>query len=226
MKRFLRSAPAFLAFVLTTTACENSKGKLSTTNADQSPTQNPTPLAYYFPACPPWLYPIAISVPDDTPKIEKPECAPGQPCLEAGSTCMYIEYQDPHYARASQKVTCLDQQPVSEVCPISSAVHKENIHYLSPDMRKQISDEVFQMKLASYQYRKGLPHAGEPQLGFIIEDDPDSIFVMKQGKQVNLYALTSGAIVAIQELKKQIKDQNATIEELRRELARIRSGSH
>jgi hypothetical protein len=137
---------------------------------------------------------------------------------------MYIEYQDPHYARASQNVTCLAQQPVSEVCPISSAAHKENIQYLSPEMRKQISDEVVHLKLATYQYRKGLPHEGEPQLGFIIEDNPDSVFVMNQAKQVNLYALTSGAIVALQELQKQVKEQNAMIEELRRELAKARSG--
>jgi predicted phage-related endonuclease len=57
------------------------------------------------------------------------------------------------------------------------------------------------------------------QLGFIIEDLPsDSPFVTEDRRHVNLYAYTSAAVAAIQELKEQLAKQDATIKELKEQL--------
>ena len=180
------------------------------------------PLKYYYPACPSWLYPVARAYPATCSQKTNPACAPAKPCTEFNAHCLHLEIFCEGKSVEQRYTTCLHTEPAAGFggCPISSRRYKENINYLSPEESKELAGQVLDLKMASYAYKPGWEEAGSSkQLGFIIEDLPaDSRFVVEETGRVNLYALSSGTIVALQQLERRVQEQERLILDLQKQL--------
>jgi hypothetical protein len=103
-------------------------------------------------------------------------------------------------------------------CPISRRSAKTDIRYLTPDDQQRARDELLAVRLAEYRYRPELDPSGARHLGFIIDDLDDAtarVCVQPDGEHVDLYGYASLAVAALQA-------QQREIDELRREIARLR----
>lgn len=98
----------------------------------------------------------------------------------------------------------------------SSRDFKENVHYLTPEERNAVAEQVLGLKLATYDYKPGLGEAAGRHLGFIIEDAPKAEFVREGDKVVDVYGLASALTAVVQQ-------QQATIARLEAEVAELKS---
>lgn len=102
----------------------------------------------------------------------------------------------------------------------SSRDFKENVHYLTPEERLALADQVLGLKLATYDYKPGLGEAPGRHLGFIIEDavadGKKAAFVREDEKVVDVYGLAS-ALTAV------VQSQQATIARLEAEVADLKA---
>jgi hypothetical protein len=109
---------------------------------------------------------------------------------------------------------CDDHDPTAGPggCPISSAKFKEHIGYLGPNELDRLHGEAMRMKLATYNYRNMYGNPEETHLGFIIEDNPQSLAVDRGHDRVDIYGYLSMVLATTQVQEKEIQ-------ELRRQVA-------
>ena len=105
-------------------------------------------------------------------------------------------------------------------CPISSRRAKTNIRYLSDAQVEAISRRLMQMKLARYEYVDPTIADGE-QLGFIIEDDPQSPAVDARGNMVDLYGYASMLAADAQAKGERIEQLEERLGELERRMEQL-----
>ncbi len=167
-------------------------------------------------------YPVGHTCEAGTPNTWHCEGGGGQGCPEVrprvGSAC------------ASDKLSCSygDCNSISVVCqaglwhtqhygcPVSTKHYKEGIHYLSDDERKTIATQALDTQLATYEYTIG---DRDPRLGFIIEDQPDSVAVVHGKDRVDLYGYTSMTLAALQVQQEEIRQLEREVKGLREEVS-------
>lgn len=124
-------------------------------------------------------------------------------------------YCDPGTSGCNELLLCTDHDP-SVVCPISTRAAKRDIRYLDDQDVAALAEITRKLRLARYTYRDD--PAATPRLGFIIEDGAPPEAVNSARSRVDLYAVTSMALGALQA-------QAREIDELRRELEELRQGA-
>lgn len=136
----------------------------------------------------------------------------GQACGTAGAEC------DLHND-CQQHLKCTDKDPKLNPggCPISRRSKKTDIRYLDANDAVQLQTELLATKLATYKYRDAGPQAPQ-QLGFIIDDQPDSPAVDARRDMVDLYGYLSMSVAALQVQQRQLTEQARRIEQLERAL--------
>jgi hypothetical protein len=137
----------------------------------------------------------------------------GQPCASLGTEC------DPDNQCNSYYI-CATTDPTKGVggCPISRARYKRDIAYLDDAELERYQRELLDLRLATWRYRSAGPDAPR-QLGFIIDDAPDSMAVNPGGETVNLYGYTSLAVATLQAQARKIENLEKELGALRKELA-------
>ena len=130
----------------------------------------------------------------------------GQACATAGAEC------DLHND-CQQHLKCTDKDPKTAGCPISRRSRKTDIHYLDANDAAQLQAELLATQLATYKYRDAGPQAPQ-QLGFIIDDQPDSPAVDARRDMVDLYGYLSMSVAALQVQQRQLREQAKRIEQL------------
>jgi hypothetical protein len=101
---------------------------------------------------------------------------------------------------------------VNTGCPISTRKAKKDIEYLGPEEQERLRQELLDVHLATYEYKKG---DGERHLGFIIEDMPNgSPAVMPSREHVDLYGYTSMTVATIQRQQAEIDDLSKRLADL------------
>jgi hypothetical protein len=105
-------------------------------------------------------------------------------------------------------------------CPQSSRRAKKDIRYLSPEELESVARETLRLHLATYEY-KAAPYAGRRHLGFIIEDNPTSPAVDRDGDLVDLYGYTSMLLATTQAQQQQIRELQQQLEALGHTVERL-----
>jgi hypothetical protein len=121
--------------------------------------------------------------------------AEGTACATKGETC-----GDGTYTCGSVMV-CDDHDPKKGGCPISSAKFKEGIHYLSDAELARLHDETLDMRLTTYLYSGD----GSKHLGFIVEDQPESMSVDRGHDRVDLYGYLSMVVATLKVQEEEIR---------------------
>jgi hypothetical protein len=149
--------------------------------------------------------PVCREPPDAGGPVDSGVCpALGTPCTQKGLTC-----GDGTYSCGSVLV-CDDHDPKGSVggCPISSAKFKDGIEYLNEDELRALHDEMIATRLATYQYKSQFRDAGDvgvTHLGFIIEDQPQSLAVDRGHDRVDLYGYVSMVVATMQVQENEIR---------------------
>ncbi len=127
--------------------------------------------------------------------------AVGSACTTKGQTCNDCTQG------CGAKVVCDDHDPTAGPggCPISSAKFKENIGYLGSSDLKRLHDEAMKMKLATYNYKNMYGNPEETHLGFIIEDNPQSLAVDRGHDRVDVYGYLSMILATTQVQEREIQ---------------------
>lgn len=170
------------------------------------------------------------SIPQE--KIVNERCRIGNSCNLLNESCVFSRKfcQDgseavDSFSSADPFITSCKPKGTASVggkCK-SSARFKRDVHYIDANERQALSAAILNTKLSKYYYKDTVAHDKALQLGFIVEDQPaDSIFLTDDKSGVNLYAFTSGAVAAIQQLHQELQKQTATIQALEKELARTK----
>ena len=133
-------------------------------------------------------------------------CSAGAPECDLQNTCQ-------------QHLVCADKDPKTNPgsCPISRRERKTDIHYLNTTDVAKLQGELLATKLATYKYRDAGPQAPQ-QLGFIIDDQPDSPAVDARRDMVDLYGYLSMSVAALQVQQRQLAEQARRIEQLEQAL--------
>ncbi len=114
---------------------------------------------------------------------------------------------------------------------LSSRQYKEDIKKIPTDERKQMLDRLMSMDLTSYRYKQAFGGDDSKKLGFIAEEMPGEV-LSKDGKGVDIYALLSYTIGAIQEQQREIievaelKAENRTLRAQTEELKQLVCQDH
>lgn len=134
----------------------------------------------------------------------------GVACASKGTQCDPVN-------PCNSYLLCTDKDPRTQTggCPISRRRFKQDIAYLTPAEQDALYEELRRVRLATYRYRDGGP-AAPRRLGFLIEDQEQSLSVDRERDLVDLYGYTSMAVGALQVQARQI-------DELKDELARLRA---
>jgi hypothetical protein len=159
---------------------------------------------------------------DPPPDVTVPDCpVEGTPCKRQGDTC-----GDPATSLCGSIVVCDDHDPKAGGCPISTRKAKKDIAYLDDAELARLHDETLRMKLATYRYKGRFIDPNDPDathLGFIVEDQPQSLSVDRGHDRVDLYGYMSMAVATLQVQERRIEAQQRRIDALERELAARRS---
>ncbi len=142
--------------------------------------------------------------------------AVGSPCTTKGEMC-----GDPATADCGVVQVCDDHDPKGGVggCPISTRKAKEEIAYVDAQALQRLHDETMQMRLATYRYKGPFVDPKDPNakhLGFIVEDQPQSLSVDRGHDRVDLYGYMSMAVATMQVQEKELA-------QLKRELAEVKA---
>ncbi len=187
--------------------------KVPTTDAgaiDAAPP--PSNLTWYTTCGSPSCHPAD---PDAGPPVACP--AVGSGCTSKGETC-----GNPATTDCGVIQVCDDHDPKGGVggCPISTRKAKDDIAYVDAAALQRLHDETLQMRLATYRYKGPFVDPSDPNakhLGFIVEDQPQSLSVDRGHDRVDIYGYMSMAVATMQvqekeiaQLKKEIADVKAT----------------
>jgi hypothetical protein len=144
-------------------------------------------------------------------------CEPvGTACSSKGDTC-----GTPTNANCGVTLVCDDHDPKGpsgRECPISSRTFKNGIQYVGDAELRALHDEALGMRLATYNYKAQVADPHPKHLGFIIEDNPQSLAVDQTHNRVDLYGYVSMVVAAMQVQEKEIAS-------LKRELAETRQNA-
>jgi len=157
------------------------------------------------PACEGYSGPV-----EGVPTCAEEGLVEGDVCSEEGIVC---DLEDD----CNRQLICSTDYSTDD-CPVSKAKYKRNIVYIDSAKSQSLADDVYNMKIAEWQYTKEAAEHKE-HLGFIIDDNPNSPAVHANGEQVDLYGYTSMAVVAIQQQQAQIERLEKRIAELEKQLA-------
>src|SRR5262252_3224403 len=102
-------------------------------------------------------------------------------------------------------------------CPVSRRIYKRDITPVDDPSLQRLYAELRRIQLTTYQYKQDPPSAPR-RLGFIIDDTKTPYPINPDGTTVDLYGYMSMAVAAIQV-------QSREIEDLRREVARLKSSA-
>ncbi len=146
------------------------------------------------------------SLPACTTQKEGDACAPGAVTCDLVNACQ-------------QHLICADKDPKTGAggCPISRRSKKTDIRYLDANDVAKLQSELLATKLATYKYRDAGPQAPQ-QLGFIIDDQPNSPAVDAKRDMVDLYGYLSMSVAALQVQQRQLTEQAKRIEQLEKAL--------
>lgn len=137
-------------------------------------------------------------------------CVPdSKACPAVGSTCTTKGQTCNDCTRGcGVELVCDDHDPKGGTggCPISSRKFKENIGYLQADDLARLHDEAMKVRLATYNYKNGYGTPYETHLGFIIEDQPQSLSVDRGHDRVDLYGYLSMILATTQVQQKEIEE--------------------
>ena len=136
----------------------------------------------------------------------------GAECGNEGATC------DPHDT-CNSLLVCAKKDPKQNPggCPISMARFKTEIRYVDPTEAHALADRLLALRLASWRY-KALPQGARRQLGFIIDDDPQSPAVDGPRERVDLYGYLSMAVATVQQQQARIDALEARLATLEKQL--------
>jgi hypothetical protein len=135
---------------------------------------------------------------------------PGDTCAAEGPVCDPVD-------DCNRVLTCAESDPTAAPggCPISRRKYKRDIHYLDDAELARYREELVQMRLATWRYRHNAEHE---HLGFIIDDNENSVAVDASGEIVDLYGYTSLAVATIQLQARQIERLERDVAELKKRL--------
>jgi hypothetical protein len=116
----------------------------------------------------------------------------GASCSDGGATC------DPH-DDCNALLVCAEADPRQQPggCPISFARYKTQIRYVDKAEAQRRAEQLLALKLASWRYR-ALPAGAWRQLGFIIDDAPNSPAADVPHDKVDLHGYLSMAVATVQ----------------------------
>lgn len=169
------------------------------------PTPTPTTAQWYYtcgdPVCRGYTAPAGV------PKCTTEKA--GATCPTAGAEC------DPMDS-CNRRLRCATSDPTMQPggCPISRRSAKTDIAYLDKSELQRYADEVLKMKLATFKYRSG----GPQRLGFMIDDQPQSMSVDPERDMVDLYGYTSMAVAALKVQQQKLSDLQQRVDEMAAEL--------
>jgi hypothetical protein len=140
----------------------------------------------------------------------------GETCGNPSANCGVIQVCDDH-----------DPKGGTGGCPISTQKAKQDIAYVSDAELARLHDETMRMKLATYRYKGPFIDPKDPNathLGFIVEDQPQSMSVDRGHDRVDLYGYMSMAVATMQvqeqkleALRKQVDALEAACPKARRQ---------
>jgi hypothetical protein len=138
----------------------------------------------------------------------------GSSCTTRGDTCGTASD-----VNCGSILVCDDHDPKTAGCPISTQKAKDDIAYVDSADLQRLHDETLSMRLATYRYKGPFIDPKDPSakhLGFIIEDQPQSLSVDRLHDRVDLYGYMSMAVATMQVQEKEIA-------ELRKELSAVKA---
>jgi hypothetical protein len=144
-------------------------------------------------------YPVCPVPPDGEPPAASTCASEGAPCANRGETC-----GDGKFTCGSVMV-CDDHDPKRGGCPVSSAKFKDAVRYLSDADLERLRDETLATRLTTYRYTGD----GTRHLGFIVEDQPESMSVDRGHDRVDLYGYLSMVVATLQMQEKEIRELKA-----------------
>ena len=129
-------------------------------------------------------------------------------CSTAGEEC------DPG-SGCNVKLRCAASDPRMQPggCPISRERYKQDIHYLGTKELEKYRTELLTLPLATYRYRAA---PKRERLGFLIDQNENSIAADADRDMVDLYSYTSMAVAALKVQAKQIDELRSQIAELQK----------
>jgi hypothetical protein len=214
MKHHRRSRAAlFGAFILAAAACSSSKGGGGGGGGGQGGSGGSDDLKWYATCGDP-----VCSMHSDHPGVSA--CAAeqaGGACTTAGAQC------DPNDS-CNKLLLCAATDPTAGGCPISRARYKHDIRYLPEAELRRAHDDLMDVRLATWRYNHEDATARE-HLGFIIDDNPASPSVARDGEHVDLYGYTSMAVAAAQVQDRRMQALEAELAALREEMRALRQTS-
>ena len=147
-----------------------------------------------------------VKVDPNTPKCVAQKA--GDACVAGAAEC---DLQN----ECQQHLKCTDKDPKLNPggCPISRRSMKTDIRYLDQTDVAKLQAELLATKLATYKYRDAGANAPQ-QLGFIIDDQPNSPAVDARRDMVDLYGYLSMSVATLQAQQKQLAEQARRIEQL------------
>jgi hypothetical protein len=143
-----------------------------------------------------------------------PTCPPvGSTCTTKGEAC-----GDPKF-NCGVTYVCDDHDPkgTGAACPVSSKKFKQDISYVDAAELARLHDETIGMKLATYRYKGQFIDPKDPNavhLGFIVEDQPQSLSVDRGHDRVDIYGYMSMAVATMQVQEKKINQLQEKIDRL------------
>jgi hypothetical protein len=141
----------------------------------------------------------------------------GDPCEVAGESCDFMSD-----CNAQMICATADPKQVEGGCPISRSRFKQDIDYLDSAQREHYYRQLLEIELATYRYRQRSD--GKTQLGVILEDHEQAVWVDADNDRVDIYGLSSLAVAGVQAQAVELAALRAELGELRRELASVRQG--
>jgi hypothetical protein len=139
----------------------------------------------------------------------------GDPCEVADETCDFMSD-----CNAQMICAAADPKQTEEGCPISRSRFKQDIDYLDTAEREHYYRQLLEIDLATYRYRQRADR--KTQLGVILEDDEQAVWVDAANDRVDVYGFTSLAVAGVQAQAAELDALRAELAELRRELASLR----
>ena len=142
---------------------------------------------------------------------------------KAGDACTTANAECDPKSECNARLVCTDTDPKRQIggCPVSRALYKQDIRYLSDTQKAQIHREIRELKLATYRYKDAGPNSSQ-RLGFMIDDVERSAgstltasAVNAERDQVDLYGYISMAVAALQVQARQIDALQAEVKRLR-----------
>ncbi len=140
---------------------------------------------------------------------------------KAGGSCTMEGVECDPTDSCNRKLRCATSDPTMQTggCPISRRSAKTDIQYLGDTELRRYADEVMNLKLATFKYRSG----GPTRLGFMIDDNPQSMSVDPERDMVDLYGYASMAMATLKVQKQQISELEQRLDALAKEIKSCRA---